>query len=67
MHDAKASDDERDQYFGLSLRELVHTFKWQTLVLLKGLILQPKVCPQDGLHLDALELTASDALLWITL
>ena len=43
MHDAKSSDDERDQYFGLSLRELVHTFKWQTLVLLKGLLLQPKV------------------------
>ena len=44
MHDAKGSDDERDQYFGLSLRELLHTFKWQTLVLLKGLLLQPKVC-----------------------
>lgn len=43
MHDAKSSDDERDQYFGLSLRELLHTFKWQTLVLLKGLLLQPKV------------------------
>ena len=44
VHDAKNLDDERDQYFGLSLRELVHTFKWQTLVLLKGLLLQPKVC-----------------------
>ena len=43
VHDAKGPDDERDQYFGLSLRELLHTFKWQTLVLLKGLLLQPKV------------------------
>ena len=37
-------DDERDQYFGLSLRELVHHFKWQILVLFKCLLLQPKVC-----------------------
>lgn len=36
-------EDERDQLFGLSLRELVHTFKWQTLVLLKAMLLQPKV------------------------
>ena len=36
-------EDERDQLFGLSLRELVHTFKHQTLVLLKAMILQPKV------------------------
>lgn len=37
-------EDEKDQAFGLSLRELVHQFKWQTLVLFKCLLLQPKVC-----------------------
>ncbi|KAK6428727.1 hypothetical protein LTR95_015129 [Oleoguttula sp. CCFEE 5521] len=34
---------EEDQYFGLGLRELVHRYKWQTLVLLKCLLLQPKM------------------------
>lgn len=34
---------ERDQYLGMSLRELIHEFKWQTLVLLKCCLLQPKV------------------------
>ena len=29
---------------GLSLREMIHEFKHQTLVLFKGLLLQPKVC-----------------------
>lgn len=43
MHEAEQNDEERDQYFGLSLRELVHTYKWQTLVLFKCLLLQPKV------------------------
>lgn len=39
-----ASDEEdRDQYLGMSLRELVHEFRWQTLVLLKCCLLQPKV------------------------
>jgi len=42
-HEAEQNDEERDQYFGLSLRELVHTYKWQTLVLFKCLLLQPKV------------------------
>jgi hypothetical protein len=28
---------------GLSMRELIHQFKWQTLVLFKCLLLQPKV------------------------
>ncbi|KAI7121258.1 hypothetical protein KC352_g32952, partial [Hortaea werneckii] len=37
------TEDERDQYFGLSLRELLHQFKWQTLVLFKCLLLQPKM------------------------
>lgn len=32
-----------DQYFGLSLRELVHEFKEKILVLFKCLLLQPKV------------------------
>ncbi|OCL14171.1 cytoplasm protein [Glonium stellatum] len=36
-------DDERDQYFGLSLRELIHEFKYQTLVLFKCCLLQPKM------------------------
>ncbi|CAK4031139.1 Late secretory pathway AVL9 [Lecanosticta acicola] len=36
-------EDERDQYFGLSLRELVHTFRWQILVLLKCMLLQRKI------------------------
>jgi hypothetical protein len=34
---------ERDQHLGMSLRELVHEFKWQTLVLLKCCLLQPKM------------------------
>ena len=34
---------ERDQHLGMSLRELIHEFKWQTLVLLKCCLLQPKV------------------------
>lgn len=44
VEDGARSEDERDQYFGLSLRELLHTFKWQTLVMLKCLLLQQKVC-----------------------
>lgn len=43
MHEAEQTEEERDQYFGLSLRELVHTYKWQALVLFKCLLLQPKV------------------------
>jgi hypothetical protein len=39
---------ERDQHLGMSLRELVHEFKWQTLVLLKCCLLQPKV--RSSLH-----------------
>jgi hypothetical protein len=38
-------DEDRDQYLGMSLRELVREFKWQTLVLLKCCLLQPKVRP----------------------
>lgn len=36
--------DVGDANLGMSLRELVHEFKWQTLVLLKACLLQPKVC-----------------------
>ncbi|KAK4226184.1 transport protein Avl9-domain-containing protein [Podospora fimiseda] len=36
-------DEDRDQYLGLSLREMVREFKWQTLVLLKCCLLQPKM------------------------
>jgi hypothetical protein len=35
-----------EHYFGISLRELIHEFKWQTLVLFKCALLQPKVCTQ---------------------
>ncbi|KAI0022536.1 hypothetical protein F4780DRAFT_180264 [Xylariomycetidae sp. FL0641] len=34
---------DRDQYLGMSLRELVRQFRWQTLVLLKCCLLQPKM------------------------
>lgn len=37
------SEEDRDQYLGMSLRELVREFRWQTLVLLKCCLLQPKV------------------------
>lgn len=46
--------DVGDANLGMSLRELVHEFKWQTLVLLKACLLQPKVgspklsCEQKG-------------------
>ncbi|KAK3324741.1 transport protein Avl9-domain-containing protein [Cercophora scortea] len=36
-------DEDRDQYLGMSLRELVREFRWQTLVLLKCCLLQPKM------------------------
>jgi hypothetical protein len=37
-------EDDREEYLGMSLRELVREFKWQTLVLFKCCLLQPKVC-----------------------
>lgn len=40
---AMAEEADRDQYLGMSLRELIHEFKWQALVLLKCCLLQPKV------------------------
>ncbi|KAJ6091310.1 hypothetical protein N7467_003279 [Penicillium canescens] len=36
-------DGPKDQNLGLSLREMIHEFKYQTLVLFKGLLLQPKM------------------------
>jgi hypothetical protein len=39
----KEQDGLRDQYFGLSLRELIHEYKHQTLILFKCALLQPKV------------------------
>lgn len=41
-------DEDRDQYLGMSLRELVREFRWQTLVLLKCCLLQPKVSWQPA-------------------
>lgn len=38
-----SEDEDRDTYLGMSLREMIHEFKWQTLVLLKCCLLQPKV------------------------
>ncbi|ORY18554.1 transport protein Avl9-domain-containing protein [Clohesyomyces aquaticus] len=39
----KNQEGETDPYFGISLRELIHEFKWQTLVLFKSALLQPKM------------------------
>ncbi|KAI9865856.1 MAG: late secretory pathway protein avl9 [Vezdaea acicularis] len=39
----RGADDDRDQYLGLSLREFIHEFKYQTLVLFKCCLLQPKM------------------------
>ena len=38
------ADEDREEYLGMSLRELVRGFRWQTLVLFKCCLLQPKVC-----------------------
>lgn len=46
------ADNDRDEYLGMSLRELIHNFKWQTLVLLKCCLLQPKVRPGPRLAAD---------------
>ncbi|OAA41487.1 LAlv9 family protein [Beauveria brongniartii RCEF 3172] len=48
LADEKARGDladtgSRDQYLGMSLRGLIHEYKWQTLVLLKCCLLQPKM------------------------
>ena len=36
-------EEDREEYLGMSLRELVREFRWQTLVLFKCCLLQPKV------------------------
>ena len=51
---------------GLSMRELIHQFKWQTLVLFKCLLLQPKVHTVDVQGKDDTNLV-SDAFLRFTL
>ncbi|CAO2653622.1 Nn.00g030330.m01.CDS01 [Neocucurbitaria sp. VM-36] len=38
----KNQEGQADHYFGISLREFIHEFKWQTLVLFKCTLLQPK-------------------------
>ncbi|KAF7597615.1 late secretory pathway protein avl9 [Aspergillus hancockii] len=47
----------RDQNLGLSLREMIHEFKYQTLVLFKALLLQPKV---GSCHAGVHGLTTTD-------
>ena len=36
-------ESEGERYFGMSLREVIHEFRSQTLVLVKALLLQRKV------------------------
>lgn len=46
FHDHLVTTHEQentDEYFGLSLRELIHEYKYQTMVLFKCLLLQPKM------------------------
>jgi hypothetical protein len=62
----KDQEDERDQFFGLSLREMIHEFKHQTLVLFKCLLLQPKVWTRD-VWCKCPRLTVVDAVLWVEL
>jgi hypothetical protein len=58
-YEAEQNEEEKDQSFGLSLRELVHTYKWQTLVLFKCLLLQPKVSLNNMMIVHATK-TAQD-------
>ena len=51
---------------GISLRELIHQYKHQTLVLFKCCLLQPKVWQQSQ-GSKYLSDTSLDALLWLTL
>ncbi|KAH8656160.1 cytoplasm protein [Tricladium varicosporioides] len=37
------AEEDREEYLGMSLRELVREFRWQTLVLFKCCLLQPKM------------------------
>jgi Transport protein Avl9 len=45
------AEEDREEYLGMSLRELVREFKWQTLVLFKCCLLQPKVIFVGASHL----------------
>ncbi|CAI4210741.1 unnamed protein product [Parascedosporium putredinis] len=46
----KAEEENNDHNLGMSLRELVHEFKWQSLVLLKACLLQRKDCADPELN-----------------
>jgi hypothetical protein len=63
-----AEEEDKDQYLGMSLRELVREFKWQTLVLLKCCLLQPKVrlCFPEERGTEGGANHGADALLWVT-
>ncbi|TVY68965.1 Late secretory pathway protein AVL9 [Lachnellula suecica] len=58
------AEEDREEYLGMSLRELVREFKWQTLVLFKCCLLQPKA---SSMWMQILEqrLTSADAFLWV--
>ena len=43
MKSSLAIESEKEQYVGLSLREIVFEYKSQALVLFKCMLLQPKV------------------------
>lgn len=53
-----------EEYLGMSLRELVREFKWQTLVLFKCCLLQPKVCLSWCWIWWVWRADFADALLW---
>ncbi|KAK4925158.1 hypothetical protein LTR66_016416, partial [Elasticomyces elasticus] len=42
LDDASSHKSDHDAYFGLSLRELLYELRWQTLVLVKCMLLQKK-------------------------
>lgn len=44
-----SEEEGHDTYLGMSLREMIHEFRWQALVLLKCCLLQPKVRGEDAL------------------
>lgn len=69
-HEHEAHDEDKDQFFGLSLREIVHQYKWQTLVLLKSLLLQQRVSQtitRDSMSDTDRTLTAADLVFWFKL
>lgn len=46
MDEVTGGEEEQALYMGTSLRELVHTFRFKTLMLLKLLLLQKRVSTQ---------------------